>query len=163
MEPNPNGKEHFIRSSHLNIEELKNASYLQNDYLKKTKTSEYPKPKFYVFHLKHDTGPKALHKIKDRGFEDPKSGSEDPDKLPLVWWSLAVQRREIQLAETRLLEEDCPNQTQRQPSFLEKFTSSPAFSKKSRYGSYRFTFTVKEVLEAYSKQVRTNSINVFFQ
>ncbi|CAI5660429.1 unnamed protein product [Oreochromis niloticus] len=154
MEPHPNGRECFIRSKHLNIDDLKEeAADLQNDYLNNTKTSEYPKPEFYVSHLKHDTGPKALREIKDEGLKDPSNN----DSLSLVWWSLAVRPEEIQSAERRLLEETFPNRTkeqaQRQQSFLLKFASSPAFSEKSRYGSYRFTFTVNEVLEAYRQQI----------
>ncbi|KAF1378092.1 hypothetical protein PFLUV_G00186060 [Perca fluviatilis] len=43
-------------------------------------------------------------------------------------------------------------QLQMQQGFLEKFTTSPAFLKTSRLGSYRFTFPLEELLEAYSKQ-----------
>ncbi|XP_019212930.1 uncharacterized protein LOC109201612 [Oreochromis niloticus] len=78
------------------------------------------------------------------------------DCLPLVWWTLAVGREEMWLAERRLLEETFKERTEEQAwsqrSFLKKFASSPAFSETSMYGSCRFTFTVEEVLKAYSKQ-----------
>ncbi|KAI3373939.1 hypothetical protein L3Q82_022508, partial [Scortum barcoo] len=53
-----------------------------------------------------------------------------------------------------LLKENYPDRTeeQAQMSFLEKFTTSPAFSTTSRLGSFRFTFPLDEVLEAYSEQ-----------
>nr|XP_004557009.3 uncharacterized protein LOC101469000 isoform X2 [Maylandia zebra] len=149
--------EHFIESQHLRLEDLKQEARTYgfgNQYLHKN-MRPYPRPELHVFHLKHDTY--KLEEIKnDRGFKDPNSGSEDPDRLSLVWWSLAVAPEEIQSAERRLLEEAFPNRTEeqarRQQSFLVDFASSPAFSEKSRYGSYRFTFRVEEVLEAYSEQ-----------
>lgn len=131
---------------------------LENQYLYKEDIPDYPRPEFCVSHLKHDTERRGLCGIrKDRGFKDPCGGSSDPRHLSLVWWSLAVGPEEIQEAETRLLEETYPNRTEeqaaRQRSFLWRFASSPAFSEKSRLGSYRFTFPLQEVLTAYSEQV----------
>ncbi|XP_019211827.1 uncharacterized protein LOC102078744 [Oreochromis niloticus] len=147
----------FIESQHLRLEDFKQEARIYgfgNQYLHKN-MRPYPQPELHVFHLKHETN--MLGEIrKDGGFKDPNSSSKDPDRLSLVWWSLAVAPQEIQSAERRLLEEAFPNwteeQARRQQSFLWKFASSPAFSEKSRYGSYRFTFPVEEVLEAYSKQ-----------
>ncbi|XP_039474738.1 uncharacterized protein LOC120432697 isoform X1 [Oreochromis aureus] len=151
------------KARHLKLNDLKQEAqdtHLYKKYLCKDDIPPYPGPgevslEFHVSRLKHDTY--KLEEIKnDGGFKDPNSGSKDPDRLSLVWWSLAVAPEEIQSAERRLLEETFPNwteeQARRKQSFLWKFASSPAFSEKSRYGSYRFTFTVEEVLEAYSEQ-----------
>ncbi|CAI5642632.1 unnamed protein product [Oreochromis niloticus] len=151
------------KARHLKLNDLKQEAqdtHLYKKYLCKDDIPPYPGPgevslEFHVSRLKHDTY--KLEEIKnDGGFKDPNSGSKDPDRLSLVWWSLAVAPEEIQSAERRLLEEAFPNwteeQARRKQGFLVDFASSPAFSEKSRYGSYRFTFTVEEVLEAYSKQ-----------
>ncbi|XP_013764332.1 uncharacterized protein LOC102214563 [Pundamilia nyererei] len=159
------------KARHLKLNDLKQEAqdtHLYKKYLYKDDIPPYPGPgevslEFHVSRLKHDTY--KLEEIKnDGGFKDPNSGSEDPDRLSLVWWSLAVAPEEIRSAESRLLEEIFPNRTEeqarRQQSFLWKFASSPAFSEKSRYGSYRFTFRVEEVLEAYSKQFCSGTLPV---
>ena len=83
---------------------------------------------------------------------------ETSSEFRLLWWSLSVGPDEIKSAERRLLEKTYPDQKeeqlQMQQGFLEKFTTSPAFLKTSRLGSYRFTFPLEELLEAYSKQVQ---------
>ncbi|XP_014190842.1 uncharacterized protein LOC106633290 [Haplochromis burtoni] len=158
-------REYFVRGEHLKLKELKSKarhSYLdtkRKKYLFKNKKyiPPYPRPEFHVSHVKHDTERGSLCWIsKDGGFKDPHGGVKDPEEPSLVWWSLAVAPEEIRSAERRLLKKTFPYRTEeqarRQQSFLRKFASSPAFSEKSRYGSYRFTFTVEEVLEAYSEQ-----------
>lgn len=151
--------QHFINCKHLWLNELKKLAHdLKNPYLLKENVPEYPRPEFHVSHLKHNTERGALCWIRtDGGFKDPHRGFRDPHKWSLVWWSLAVGPEEIQAAETRLLEKTYPNQTKeqavKQQSFLWRFATSPAFSEKSRYGSYRFTFPLQDVLSAYSQQV----------
>ncbi|XP_035771449.1 uncharacterized protein LOC118455745 [Neolamprologus brichardi] len=145
--------------------------HLRNIYLLKTNIPEYPQPEFHVSNLKHDTQQGGLLRIwKDEGFKDPHGGLKDADGLSLVWWSLAVGPQEIQSAETRLLDKVYPNrmekQAEKKPSYLDeiypdrnkqesflwKFATSPAFSEKSSFGSYRFTFPLHEVVTAYSQQ-----------
>ncbi|XP_076745557.1 uncharacterized protein LOC101465870 isoform X2 [Maylandia zebra] len=158
-------REYFVRGEHLKLKELKSKarhSYLdtkRKKYLFKNKKyiPPYPRPEFHVSHVKHDTERGSLCWIsKDGGFKDPHGGVKDPEEPSLVWWSLAVGPEEIRSAERRLLKKTFPyrtkEQARRQQRFLWKFASSPAFSEKSRYGSYRFTFRVEEVLEAYSEQ-----------
>ncbi|XP_030578871.1 uncharacterized protein LOC115775475 [Archocentrus centrarchus] len=146
-------EEHYIKNQHLKLEELKKKArqfWLDTrSYIFREDIPPYPHPEFHVSQLKHDTKREALCQIwKDGGFKDPYS--EELDQLPLVWWSLAVKFQDIQSAETRLLETTFPKQTE--DSVLKKFATSPAFSEKSRYGSYRFTFPLEEVLTAYSEQ-----------
>ncbi|XP_040906774.1 uncharacterized protein LOC121190253 isoform X2 [Toxotes jaculatrix] len=143
--------EHFLRGRHLKLNDLKiEAQSVGNGYLFTENIPEYPRPEFHVFHLKHDTDEPGLHGIKqDQGFR-----SMDEDCL--VWWSLAVGPEDITSAEGRLLETTYPDRTDEQArmqrSFLGKFATSPAFLETSRLGSYRFTFPLEEVLEAYSEQ-----------
>ncbi|XP_025759957.1 uncharacterized protein LOC100698995 [Oreochromis niloticus] len=157
----------FIHKHHLCLHDLKmHNQHLRNIYLLKTNIPEYPQPEFHVFSLKHDTQQGGLLRIwKDEGFKDPHGGLKDPDSLSLVWWSLAVGPQEIQSAETRLLDRFYPNRMEKpnylgifnphlskQQSFLWRFATSPAFSETSRFGSYRFTFPLHEVVTAYSQQ-----------
>lgn len=112
---------------------------------------EYPRPQFHLFHVKHDTNQAGLRGIHaDKGF---RCLSGDP----LLWWSLVVTPEDVQSAENRLLEEAYPQRTEEQrlmqPRFLAHFATSAAFSKTSRLGSFRFTFPLREVLDAYGEQV----------
>ena len=145
-------EEHVWESRHLKLNDLREeARDLRNIYLPNDFDNACPRPEFHVTHLKHDTDRDGLCGIwRDNGFESPHKDS-------LVWWSLAVTPDDITSAERRLLEATYPDRTQEQvqmqQSFLGKFASSPAFSERSRLGSYRFTFPLEEVLEAYSQQV----------
>ncbi|XP_030294320.1 uncharacterized protein LOC115594399 isoform X2 [Sparus aurata] len=126
------------------------AKGLKSKYLFKENIPACPRPEFHLSHLKHDTDRDGLCGIwRDNGFKNPHGDS-------LVWWSLAVAPDDITSAETRLLETTYPDRTQEQvqmqQSFLGKFATSPSFSERSRLGSYRFTFPLEEVLEAYSQQ-----------
>ncbi|XP_018545356.2 uncharacterized protein LOC108892342 [Lates calcarifer] len=144
--------EHFVGGRHLKLDDLKEAAQglETRQYLFRENIPAYPRPEFHVSHLKHDTDLEGLLGIKrDGGFR-----SLGPESL--LWWSLAVKPEDVTSAETRLLEETYPDRTeeqvQTQQSFLGKFTTSPAFLETSRLGSYRFTFPVEEVLEAYREQ-----------
>ncbi|XP_008276324.1 uncharacterized protein LOC103354658 isoform X2 [Stegastes partitus] len=150
--------EHYVNGRHLNLDDLKQeAQHLGNQYLSRENIPEYPHPEFHVAHLKHDTDRQGLRGIRiDQGFKVPRDSSRDPHRGILLWWSLAVSPDEVKAAETRLLQQKFSDLTEDQaamhPSFLYKFTTSPAFSEKSRLGSYRFTFPLEEVLEAYRLQ-----------
>ncbi|XP_031135804.1 uncharacterized protein LOC116036422 isoform X2 [Sander lucioperca] len=149
-------KEHFWRSRHLKLNDLKEETLgLGNQYLSKDNIPEYPYPEFVVSHVRHDTDEEGLCGImKDNGFKDP--FRDQSSELDLLWWSLSVGPDEIKSAERRLLEKTYPDQTeeqlQKQQGFLEKFTTSAAFLKTSRLGSYRFTFPLEELLKAYREQ-----------
>ncbi|XP_051250873.1 uncharacterized protein LOC127360476 [Dicentrarchus labrax] len=145
--------EQVFRGQHLKLTDLKMQQGLNNRYLFKDNIPAYPRPEFYVSHLKHDTDQAGLRGIrKDDGFRN-----QAEDKGPrLLWWSLVVGPDEIRSAERRLLETTYPDRTeeqaQKQQSFLEKFATSPVFMESSRLGSYRFTFPLEEVLTAYRDQ-----------
>ncbi|XP_074529089.1 uncharacterized protein LOC141792160 [Halichoeres trimaculatus] len=154
METNNNerGQEaHIVEGCHLKLKDLKViARGLKNQYLFKGYIPDYPQPEFHVSRLKHDTNRAGLWGIRRTG------GFRRSRDSPLMWFSLDVGPEEIEAAEKRLLETTYPDRTeeqiQSQQSFLEKFATSPAFLKSSRLGSYRFTFSVEEVLEAYKDQ-----------
>ncbi|XP_017158503.1 uncharacterized protein LOC108165902 [Poecilia reticulata] len=144
--------EHF-KGRHLNLTDLKTESLkigLSSNYLYKTNIPEYPKPEFHVSHLKHETTQLGLHGIRgDGGFRPLNGGS-------LIWWSLAVGQDEINNAEKRLLEKSLSERERVAPEqqrFLWKFATSPAFKETSRLGSFRFTFPLQEVLNAYRHQI----------
>ncbi|XP_026184315.1 uncharacterized protein LOC113143069 [Mastacembelus armatus] len=146
-------KENYVEGFHLKINDLRQrAQHLRNQYLEKTNIiPTYPRPEIHVSHLKHDTDQAGLRGIQEEG------GFKDPDNSQkLLWWSLAVGPDDITSAEQRLLEETYPDQTQEQAqgqqSFLWNFATSPAFKETSRLGSYRFTFPLEELLEAYRQQ-----------
>ncbi|TWW74521.1 hypothetical protein D4764_14G0005240 [Takifugu flavidus] len=69
---------------------------------------------------------------------------------------MVVTPDDIQSAENRMLEETYPEHTeeqrQMQPKFLAQFATSAAFSETSRLGSFCFSFTLREVLDAYREQ-----------
>ncbi|XP_033992886.1 uncharacterized protein LOC117488195 [Trematomus bernacchii] len=146
----------FVRKEHLKLDDLRERKGSGNKYLFKNEIiPEYPRPEIHVSHLKHDTNRGGLEGIKESGgFKNP--SVEQEFGKGLVWWGLVVGRKELRSAEQRLLKETYPNRTEQQvqdqQSFLRKFASSPAFKKSSRLGSYRFTFSVQELLEAYSLQ-----------
>ncbi|KAI3374073.1 hypothetical protein L3Q82_022626 [Scortum barcoo] len=144
--------EHFVSGWHLKLNDLKEEVLrirLVNQYIcRDIYIPACPQPEFHVSRLKHDTDGRGLCGIRrDSGFRDSGEGF-------LVWWSLVVGPDEIMSAERRLLKKTYPDRAeeQTQMSFLEKFTTSPAFKETSRLGSYRFTFPLDEVLKAYSEQ-----------
>ncbi|XP_038134454.1 uncharacterized protein LOC119779025 [Cyprinodon tularosa] len=158
---NSEKKKTEIKAKHLKLDDLKKEKAGEtNRYLHKTNIPEYPKPEFHVNRLKHETTAGGLEGIwKDGGFRVPEKDLRDPDgesKISLMWWSLAVGPEEINDAEDRLLKETFPNRREvrdpEQQRFLWKFATSPAFKETSRVGSFRFTFSLEEVLIAYRKQ-----------
>ncbi|KAL3067780.1 hypothetical protein OYC64_022161 [Pagothenia borchgrevinki] len=146
-----NSNYHFVKKEHLKLDDLRKRKGSGNNYLfNDHKIPKYPRPEIHVSHLKHDTDGLGLEGIMESG------GFKNPTGKDLVWWGLLVGREELRSAEQRLLQETYPDRTEQQvqdqQSFLGKFASSLAFKKSSRLGSYRFTFPLQELLEAYSLQ-----------
>nr|XP_055069368.1 uncharacterized protein LOC129450545 [Misgurnus anguillicaudatus] len=156
---------------HINIQDLtikieENASKIVNDFLKIKrdyhlkirdylfkKIPVYPTPvEFHISELTHVTGQHALQEIcNSKGFK-----AKEDDTFS--WWSLKINEESIKEAEESYLEEMFPDRTQEQrenqETFLNKFTTSPAFDiQKSRYGNFRFTFPLNELMEAYKNQM----------
>ncbi|XDV16863.1 hypothetical protein PO909_016384 [Leuciscus waleckii] len=143
----------YLEGEHANIENLKmrddiRQTNLVQKYLSKDIT-DYPTPvEFHITELTHVTNKTSLQEIWDSegfmGFG--------------TWWSLKINEADIRAAEERFLESSFPDRSKEeiaaQQPFLSKFTTSPAFINEiSRYGNFRFTFPLTELMEAYKKQM----------
>lgn len=108
----------------------------KNDrYLGKKNIPCYPDCIFKVANVCHVTEKSGLHGIlQEEGFM---KGHDS-----FLWWSLSVTDDDIAGAKTNY----SPQKD------LKKFTTSPAFQSESRYGNFRFTFNLKELLKIYSKE-----------
>lgn len=152
-EKNRRGYWHKIFEGHLKLSDLKTyAEELRNRYLLKEDVypiPRYPQPEFCVSLLKHDTDKVGLRGIwEDKGFKSP-------PKYSLVWWGLDVGCNEITSAvETPMMTNPAGELVEMRPDVLEKFATSPAFKESSRFGTYRFTLPLENVLQAYSQQVQ---------
>lgn len=140
-------KELFFQGKHLRFSELREK--IQNGYLNRYQSvPNYPYPvEFRVSSLRHDTCLSSFQAIlNDGGFKKPDVGITPTPSL--VWWSLDVSEEDIADAERRYT----GNDGNYYKPFLHKFTSSPAFRKSSRMGNFRFTFSVRDLLDSYSAQ-----------
>ncbi|CAL9685035.1 unnamed protein product [Knipowitschia caucasica] len=115
----------------------------------------YPRPELHVYHLSHSTDLAGLQGIQeDGGFRDP-GYDQDPG---LVWFSLTPTPEDLSAAASRPMTLVHPGGKEEAwwsgvcPGLLQSFATSPAFSSTSRYGSYRLTFDLSEVLDRYSEQ-----------
>ncbi|XP_036450116.1 uncharacterized protein LOC118824213 [Colossoma macropomum] len=118
------------------------------DYLDKT-VPEYPTPvEFHVSSVAHVTTKEPFKAILES--EKIKPPNTRPPNTEFSWWTLAINEEEIKSAEKLYLENEKIEMTE---TFLKKFTTSPAFQHDiSRYGNYRFTFPLAELMELYKEQ-----------
>ncbi|KAL2083055.1 hypothetical protein ACEWY4_020828 [Coilia grayii] len=160
-ETNPAVKEHYVSEVHMEIDDLKRI--YSNDYLSKnvlqnglkaanwSEVPHYPRPvEFCMGTVAHVTTKDGLDGILGSG------GFKGGVKSSLLWWNPVIGPEEITAAEQRYLEKLFPDQTAEektgQKPFLHNFTTSPAFQDESRYGNFRFSFSLPDVLQAYSTQ-----------
>lgn len=117
----------YCKGIHVGLTEMKE-DFREHRYLGNDSIPRYPN---YVFHepnVCHVTEKSGLHGIfDDHGFRGGDNG--------YLWWSLSMSA----------------NSMRNQP-YLEQFSTSPAFQTESRYGNFRFTFPLTELLKQYSKQ-----------
>ncbi|KAL7873711.1 hypothetical protein AOLI_G00127820 [Acnodon oligacanthus] len=112
------------------------------DYLN-TNVPAYPNPvEFHVSSVVHVTTEKPFQAILE-------SEKIKPPSREFSWWSLAINQEEIKSAEKLYLQN---KKIEMAEPFLNMFTTSPAFHPKSRYGNYRFTFPLTELMELYKEQ-----------
>ncbi|XP_056310906.1 uncharacterized protein LOC130222342 [Danio aesculapii] len=148
-------KENFIEKQHVSTEILQTLddmriTHMYENYLHKN-IQDYPTPiEFHITEVAHITNKISLPQIwRFEGFKGLNSNS-------LSWWSLKINDADIQEAEERYLETKFPDRSKEeraaQQPFLRKFTTSPLFKDESRYGNFRFTFPLSELMEAYKKQ-----------
>ncbi|XP_016344506.1 uncharacterized protein LOC107690638 [Sinocyclocheilus anshuiensis] len=149
-------KPHVCKKEHIAIKDLKAKDEIKHRHMNKTYLPKdipvYPSPvEFHITEVAHVTNKTSLMDIwKSEGFM-----GLDGDSFS--WWSLKINEADIRAAEERYLEKLFPDITKEQktahPPFLSKFTTSPLFLNEfSRYGNFRFTFPLTELMEAYKKQ-----------
>ncbi|XP_077061153.1 uncharacterized protein LOC143714083 [Siphateles boraxobius] len=148
---------HF-EGQHLSLSDLKEKPNIQNhDYLYKNNIPAYPESvEFHVQKVSHVTGEQGLEGIfLNSGFRQP-SEMVASDQHHFLWWALSVTPDDRSSADERFLASLFPHrsaaQLRNQPPVLEHFTTSKAFQKKSSYGNFCFTFSLKELLWHYGKQ-----------
>ncbi|KAK3537454.1 hypothetical protein QTP70_010665 [Hemibagrus guttatus] len=124
---------------------------LHEDDMMKYITKEippYPNPvEFCVSEVAHVTDKKGFKGILALEKFNP------PDS-EFSWWDLKMNKKEIKSAMEIYIEKNFPNITKAEKkAFLEKFTTSPLFKlQESRYGNYRFTFPLTELMQWYKEQ-----------
>ncbi len=147
---------YVCKKEHIAIKDLKKKDAIKHlhmycTYLLKD-IPEYPSPvEFHITEVAHVTNKTSLVEIwKSEGFKGL-------DRDSFSWWSLKINEADIRAAEERYLEKLFPDMTKKEktahPPFLREFTTSPLFlNETSRYGNFRFTFPLTELMEAYKKQ-----------
>lgn len=147
-------KEIVFEKQFIAIEDLKRNKDIQGEiifrYLSKS-IPECPSIEFHITKMAHVTNKTSLPSIWKSG------GFKGFGKDSLSWWSPKIVEVDIRAAEERYLEKLFPDMTKEEKTahspFLSKFTTSPLFMNEfSRYGNFRFTFPLTELMEAYKKQ-----------
>ncbi|XP_045561405.1 uncharacterized protein [Salmo salar] len=148
-------QEIFSSGEHKNITTLKQEKRLLEETGIDRYLSKYiaPYPEAPEFHLS-----KVAHVTTKRGLDGIlKSGGFKGGERSFLWCNLPVDDDDINAAERRYLEKIFPDRTpeqrQMQQPFLSKFTTSPAFRKASRFGNFRFTFSLSDLLMMYRQQI----------
>ncbi|XP_017332611.1 uncharacterized protein LOC108270429 isoform X1 [Ictalurus punctatus] len=148
-------KERFIKGKHCSLEELRVQMPRQRpvDYMLKYLMKyipPYPTPaEFWVSDVAHVTEEYGFMGIlKSEQFRPPVSD--------FSWWDIKINKEEIRAAEMRYVEKNFSIQAEelkKPEAFMETFTTSPLFQpEKSRYGNYRFTFPLTDLMQWYKKQ-----------
>ncbi|TSS85100.1 hypothetical protein Baya_12442 [Bagarius yarrelli] len=154
--------EKYIPMLHLSVHLLKELA-LQGElpdmrrYIEK-QIPPYPTPvEFRVSDVDHVTDESGFEGIlMSEQFEILMLKHVKPPESELLWWDLKINKEEIRLAEKCYMENNFPIQPEElneQDPFLEKFTTSPLFQpEKSRFGNYRFTFPLADLIQWYKEQ-----------
>ncbi|XP_026998802.2 uncharacterized protein LOC113640510 isoform X1 [Tachysurus fulvidraco] len=153
---NPRGiRENYITGQHVSLERLREQMQIviPKDPMMKYLMKEippYPTPvEFWISDVAHVTAETGFRGIME-------SGQFRPPNSEFSWWGLKINEEEIRAAETRYMKTNFPNEAlelNEQKPFLEKFTTSPVFKlEKSRYGKYRFTFPLTDLMKWYKEQ-----------
>ncbi|XP_058231797.1 uncharacterized protein LOC131343933 [Hemibagrus wyckioides] len=113
----------YCNGEHVGLTELRE-DFPEHNYLGKESIPRYPEYVFQESNVCHVTEKSGLHGIfTDSGFRGGNDG--------YLWWSLSISDDSMQ---------------------QNPFATSPAFQTESRYGNFRFTFRLTELLKQYSKQ-----------
>ncbi|XP_060788873.1 uncharacterized protein LOC132893760 [Neoarius graeffei] len=143
-------KERYISGEHVSVQRLRELIPLMVPPSPMTKyiikeIPPYPTPvEFWVSDVAHVTDESGVMGIlESEQFLAPES--------VFSWWDLKMNKEEIRAAEERYMEGQ--SELNEQKPFLEKFTTSPLFQiEKSRYGNYRCTFPLTDLMQWYKEQ-----------
>ncbi|KAK3563655.1 hypothetical protein QTP86_033373 [Hemibagrus guttatus] len=149
-------KENYITGHHVGFPRLRERIKMeksQNSMMKyiMKEIPPYPTPvEFWVSEVAHVTEKRGFSGILE-------SEKFSPRESELSWWGIKINKEEIREAENLYVKTYFPNQQAQelneQKPFLEKFTTSPLFQlEKSRYGNYRFTFPLTDLMQWYKEQ-----------
>ncbi|XP_029101843.1 uncharacterized protein LOC114909127 [Scleropages formosus] len=150
-------KETVFEKEHVSLDDLKYKCF-ENKYIRKNVPLLSIPVEFHVPKVTHVTDRRGLDGIiENGGFQvrcngDPRAGKG----YDFLWWSLFIGGQDIARAERRFLEERFPNRTPAQASdqepFLHRLATSVAFQEGSRFGNFKFTFQLSDLLHEYSDQ-----------
>ncbi|XP_021444130.2 uncharacterized protein LOC110508017 [Oncorhynchus mykiss] len=149
--------EKTFSGEHVSIKILKTKTLLRDHKYLHKNIPRYPENvEFHISKVSHVTNKAGLDGILPDGF---KGGQR---RGAFMWWDLNIDDIIITEAEKRYLDRQFPNRhssslqtEERQPqvSFLKKFTTSPVFQKGSRYGNFKFTFPLEDLMQMYTEQI----------
>ncbi|XP_031434935.1 uncharacterized protein LOC116223197 [Clupea harengus] len=151
-------EEHYVCREHIVIDDMERRNWPMrlktvaqpNEQPRMGVVPHYPRPvEFHCSIVSHVTTTDGMTGIRDL------TGFRGGDRR-LLWWGTLIGEDEITTAEERYLEKlfpkRSPEERERQKPFLHEFTTSPVFTDGSRYGNFRFTFSLADVMNAYRSQ-----------
>ncbi|XP_055766295.1 uncharacterized protein LOC129841953 [Salvelinus fontinalis] len=148
--------ETYFPGEHKSIETLKMVPVLRSGQYISKDIPLYPKAdkaEFHVDKVCHVTTPTGLRGIMaSSGFTAGQEGG-------FTWWALHITEDEIEAAENRFLEKEqlsfdpTMGEEKRNNPFLKEFTTSPVFQKGSRYGNFKFTFPLEDLMQMYKEKI----------
>ncbi|XP_023681474.2 uncharacterized protein [Paramormyrops kingsleyae] len=142
---------------HLRLEDLRLQPVLRgNNYLHKD-VPLVPIPlEFQITKVIHVTGKSGMRGILGESGLRLGENAGYGNGTQFLWWSLAVDDADLLPAQHRFLKAFLPHITpeevENHPEFLSQFTTSTAFKPGSRYGNFKFTSPLKELLQKYRDQ-----------
>ncbi|XP_056139600.1 uncharacterized protein LOC130115792 isoform X2 [Lampris incognitus] len=141
----------YFKGEHLSLDVLKTMTSLCHHRYLFEDMPPYPKAEFHIANISHVTTAANLDGIMDS------SGFKGGCETDLLYWSLHINKSDIDEAEDKYLRKEFPSSAakatgKRQDPFLCKFTTSPTFKPDSRYGNYQFIFPIKRLLNLYQEQ-----------
>ncbi|XP_048881850.1 uncharacterized protein LOC125749047 isoform X3 [Brienomyrus brachyistius] len=149
--------ETFFKKKHLRLRELKRETILQDNMYLHRDVPLLPIPvEFHIRKVIHVTGKSGMEGILDVSGFRVGENAEGENSRRFLWWGLAVDDDDRLSAQRHflqaLLPDVTPEEVENHPEFLSQFTTSTAFRSGSRYGNFKFTFSLKELFQKYSEQ-----------
>ncbi|KAL7832835.1 hypothetical protein SRHO_G00298530 [Serrasalmus rhombeus] len=149
-------REKVFEKEFVHLEDLKRRT--ENRYLVKQVSEAryavppYPRPvEFHVSEVVHVTTMSKIDEILESSGWKVKEPNEDEPRT-FLWWGLHIPDEEIKEAEARYVSKTYPNLRVRD-NVLKNFTKSPVFLPTSRYGNFKFTLRLAELMQMYKDQI----------